>query len=364
MKTFRCQCGNRVFFLNSRCVNCSRDLGYFPRLGCMGALDEAGPQHWTAAGITPPEIRYRKCNNYAIESVCNWMLEAEDPESFCWSCRLNSVIPDLSRPRYREYWYKIECAKRHMLYGLYQLRLPVISKKDDAERGLAFTFLADSDSAIESDDVAREQEAILTGHRNGMITLNLAEADDVARARIREQLQERYRTLLGHFRHEIGHYYWDRLVRDSPAPLNQFRQIFGDERRDYEGALQLHYQNGPPVGWQMHYLSSYASMHPWEDWAECWAHYMHMVDTLETAHDLGLTSVGLEKAGSERSDTWPSLIRTDFARLLDRWVEFTVALNAISHSMGLADAYPFVLPPSAEHKLQFIHQLIADQSDH
>jgi len=362
MKTFRCQCGNRVFFLNSRCVSCNRELGYFPRLGRMGALEAAGPQLWTATGITPPGNLYRKCNHYEVEGVCNWMVEAEDPEPFCWSCRLNNVIPDLSRPRHREYWYKIECAKRYMLYGLYQLRLPVASKKHDPAHGLAFTFLAGSDSVTEFNDIIHGQDTVLTGHNNGVITINLAEADEVARARMREQLQERYRTLLGHFRHEIGHHYWDRLVRDAPETLAHFRQLFGDERRDYQGALQLHYQNGPPLGWEMHYLSSYASMHPWEDWAECWAHYMHMIDTLETAHEFGLSSADLEKSGSGLADAWLHSVRTDFSQLLDRWVQLTVALNAISHSMGLPDAYPFVLPPSAEHKLEFIHRLITRSS--
>ncbi|MGH8459181.1 MAG: putative zinc-binding metallopeptidase, partial [Nevskiales bacterium] len=186
MKTFRCQCGNRVFFLNSRCVNCNRELGYFPRLGQMGTLEAAGPQLWVAPGVTPADSRYRKCNNYTIEVVCNWMVEAGDPDPFCWSCRLNTVIPDLSRPRHREYWYKIESAKRYMLYGLYQLRLPVISKKHDTARGLAFTFLADANSAIEFNDSFYGQEAVLTGHNNGLITINLAEADDVARTRLRE----------------------------------------------------------------------------------------------------------------------------------------------------------------------------------
>ncbi|MGH8457915.1 MAG: putative zinc-binding metallopeptidase, partial [Nevskiales bacterium] len=144
------------------------------------------------------------------------------------------------------------------------------------------------------------------------------------------------------------------------ASLAHFRELFGDERRDYQGALQLHHQNGPPAGWQMHYISSYASMHPWEDWAECWAHYMHMVDTLETAHDFGRVSANTE-AMNPGAITGFNPAHETFPRLLDRWVRMTVTLNAISHSMGLPDTYPFVLPPMAQRKLEFIHGLIAGQ---
>jgi hypothetical protein len=357
MKTFACQCSNRVFFLNTHCVNCNRALGYFPRLGRMGALEPAGQYTWISPGVTPAGSLYRQCNNYAAEDVCNWMVEDTDSDPFCWSCRLNQIIPDLSRPRHRYYWYKIEAAKRYMLYGLYQLRLPVVSKKHDPDRGLAFTFLADTDSEAGFSHPLHSQ--IHTGHRNGLITINLAEADDVARTRMREQMQERYRTLLGHFRHEIGHYYWDRLVRDLPATLAAYRELFGDERRDYPAALDLHYRQGPPAGWEQHYVSGYASAHPWEDWAECWAHYMHMIDTLETAHAFGLVPAGVSAMATELPQAEFNPSHEDFARLLERWVQLTVAMNALSRSMGLPDAYPFVLPGIARRKLEFIHHLIA-----
>jgi hypothetical protein len=356
MKTFTCQCGNRVFFLNSHCVKCKRELGYFPHLGLMGALEPVGQYIWAAPGVTPEGRHYRKCNNYSIEDVCNWMIEVSDPELFCWACRLNQVIPDLSRPRHRYFWYKLESAKRYMLYGLYQLRLPVLSKQQDAARGMAFAFLADQEA--ETDSAA----PIHTGHANGLITINVSEADDVARTQMREQQQERYRTLLGHFRHESGHYYWDQLIRDAPAQLTLFRELFGDERREYKAALDLHYQNGPPAGWQQHYVSSYASAHPWEDWAECWAHYLHMIDTLETAHDFGLVPAGVSEQEAERQETAFNPSHEAFSNLLVRWMQLTVAMNALSRSMGLPDAYPFVVPAMSQRKLEFIHRLIASVS--
>jgi hypothetical protein len=358
MKVFQCQCGNTVFFANTRCQQCGRPLGYCPDLERMAALEPAGEGLWAVAGGG----LYRHCNNYAYEDVCNWMVPATDPEPFCRACRLNEIIPDLSQPRHRQYWYKIEAAKRHMLYTLYQLRLPVISRREDPQHGLAFTFLADTDSASEFTDPIHGQEAVLTGHSAGRITINLAEADDVARARMREQLQERYRTLLGHFRHEIGHYYWDRLVRDVPARLAGFRQVFSDERRDYAGALALHYRQGPPPDWEQHYISSYASMHPWEDWAETWAHYMHMVDTLETAQVFGIVQAG-RHAAQYATDHAFNPAHEDFDALVERWVRLTVAMNAINHSMGLPDAYPFVLQAVAREKLRYIHRLIAGLND-
>lgn len=362
MKTFHCQCGNKVFFLNSYCTNCERALGYFPRIGQMGALHPASQYLWTAPGLTPVGQTYRKCNNYAVEDVCNWMVESDDPDPFCWSCRLNEVIPDLDRPRHRYYWYKIESAKRYMLYGLYQLNLPIVSRKDNPQQGLAFRFLADTRSDSGFLDPIHGRDAVVTGHDNGLITINLAEADDVARARLREQMQECYRTLLGHFRHEIGHYYWARLIRDDAQRLSKFRELFGDEKRDYQGALALHYSNGPPANWQRYYISPYASMHPWEDWAECWAHYMHMIDTLETAHYFGVVPAGVSELPDEGDIAHFNPAHEAFPALLERWVQLSVAMNAINRSMGLPDAYPFVLPSSAQYKLEFIHRLIAEQA--
>jgi len=56
---------------------------------------------------------------------------------------------------------------------------------------------------------------VLTSHCNGLITLNIAEADDAERERRRVKFHEPYRTLLGHLRHEVAHYYWDRLIANS-----------------------------------------------------------------------------------------------------------------------------------------------------
>ena len=198
----------------------------------------------------------------------------------------------------------------------------------------------------------------MTGHDNGLITINLAEADDSERERMRRQMGEPYRTLLGHFRHEIAHYYWDRLVRDAPG-IEAFRQLFGDEREDYGAALQRHYANGPPPDWQERFVTTYASTHPWEDWAETWAHYFHMVDTLETASAFGMRVRPRVTKGADLStaiDFDPHSAALD--RIVDSWLPLTFAVNSINRSMGIADLYPFVLAPPVIVKLSFIHERI------
>jgi hypothetical protein len=196
----------------------------------------------------------------------------------------------------------------------------------------------------------------MTGHANGLITINLAEADDSERERQRRQMGEPYRTLLGHFRHEIAHYYWDRLVANTPA-IGEFRDIFGDEQQDYGEALQRHYAGGPPGNWPENFVSAYASMHPWEDFAETWAHYFHMVDTLETAAAFGL------RVRPKVSPDLATVIDFDphsatMERIIDAWLPLAFASNSINRSMGLPDLYPFVLTPPVIVKLTYIHERI------
>src|SRR6185436_17928775 len=187
----------------------------------------------------------------------------------CRSCRLDKVIPNLANAGAKEGWHRLESAKRRLLYTLIDLGLPV--------EGLAFQFLEDAPGG----------NKVFTGHEGGVITINVAEADDPFREKMRVQMGEAYRTLLGHFRHEVGHHYWERLVSQSDR-LAGFRERFGDERADYDQARQRHYEQGPPADWGTRFVSVYASMHPWEDWAETWAHYLHMTDTLETARAHGV----------------------------------------------------------------------------
>jgi len=349
MKIFHCDhCQQLVFFENVQCLKCYRPLAYLPDLGVVGSLEPVRPGIWRCPIQRVTEQTYRLCENYDRENICNWAVLIEDTHPLCRSCRLTRVIPDLSRQGHKEAWYRLEVAKRRLVYSLLSLGLPLENRVDNPTQGLAFEFLADS--------VASQAGPRLTGHLNGVIVINVAEADDAEREKRRHQMHEPYRTLLGHFRHESGHYYWDRLVKGRDR-ICAFRNLFGDERKDYAEALRRHYE-GISVDWQQRFVSGYASTHPWEDWAETWAHYLHMSDALETAAACGLT------LRPHRTDE-PSLKasaqvgpQASFDRMIDDWFPLTYALNNLNRGLGLPDSYPFVLSPLAIDKLRFVHDTL------
>ncbi len=356
-RSYRCRCGRPVFFRNSECTACGSPLGYEPERGRVYALEADADGAWRLDGVDGP--RFRRCVEYDSASGCNWLVALDDgdpPRLRCRCCRLNHTIPDLSQPDNALLWRKVENARRRLVSQLIALGLPVASQlpaeAEDPQRGLMFDVL----------QALPGEPPVMTGHAGGLITLNLEEADDAVRERTRTALREPYRTLLGHFRHEVGHYYWDRLVDGSPWH-EDFRALFGDERADYLGALQRHYAEGPAPDWALRHVSSYASVHPWEDWAETWAHYLHMVDTLDTALSFGLDAGDVDFAIEPY--TTDALWRPDddgaqdFLGFVNAWVELTGALNELSRSMGQPDFYPFVLPRAVVGKLQFVHCVVA-----
>lgn len=351
MRLFTCDaCSNVVHFDNTVCLSCSRRLGFDPVLGRMTALEpHEGSWRSVAAGIDRAF-----CDN-ARHDACNWLCDGADPGQLCLACRHNRTIPDLSVAGHLVAFRRLTLAERHLFYSLDRWALPAPTKGEAPEDGLAFDFLADEFGS----DGARTP--VMTGHANGVITLAVSETDDAQREARRNALGERYRTLLGHFRHEIGHYYWDRLVRDG-ARLEAFRALFGDEREDYAGSLARHYDQGPPPGWQTRFVSAYATAHPWEDFAESWAHYMHMVDALETARALGM-NLSPRSAPGDTLDLaldFSPYRETSFERIRDAWPALTVAINAINRSLGQPDLYPFVLSEAALEKLAFVHALVHD----
>jgi hypothetical protein len=359
VKIFHCDhCQNLVFFENIQCVNCGHALGFLPDSQDMGSLDPIGGGRWASPLPSARGRAYRLCANYDRENICNWAVPEDDPNPLCSSCRLTKVIPDLTVPGNKEAWYRMESAKRRLICGLLTLALPLEGKTGrigsvdgpglrTPENGVEFEFLADP--------AAPGAGPVLTGHNQGVITLNLAEADDSERERRRTQLHEPYRTLLGHFRHEIGHYYWDRLVAEGD--LEGFRRLFGDERADYAEALKRHYSEGAPGDWQNRFVSTYASAHPWEDWAETWAHFLHMADSLETAAGCGL-SLKPHRADEPVMRTAPTPSAGSFDKMAEAWFPLTYVLNNLNRGMGLPDAYPFVLSPPALEKLRFVHGVI------
>ena len=352
MKVFRCDhCQHLVFFENILCVKCQHLLAFLPDLGVVGSLQSTAEGTYTSPLRRAPSIGYRLCSNYTGENVCNWAVSATDPNPLCLACRLTRAIPDLSVPGHREAWYKLEVAKRRLVYSLLKLQLPLANRIIDPDRGLTFDFLVDPPDAT--------SPQVLTGHIQGVITINLSEADDSERERRRVQLHEPYRTVLGHFRHESGHYYWDRLIADS-YQLESFRETFGDEQADYGEALARHHTVGPPVDWSERCVSAYASAHPWEDWAETWAHYLHIVDALETAAGCGLL-MRPRRAGDPAIRHVPDPVdetAVSFDELLDSWLPLTYMLNNLNRGLGLLDSYPFVLAGPVIEKLRFVHDLV------
>lgn len=354
MKSFNCACGNSLFFENSHCLNCGRPVGLLPDTRQLTGFDVGGDTNWRipTAG-TAPRTAYRPCQNYTQHQVCNWLVRADDPHPYCISCRLTRVIPNLDQPENLQRWYRIESAKRRLLFSLDGLNLPIVGRDVDPDRGLAFELLEGPSSADEFNDSQPYESPIFTGHVAGVITINIAEADDSARERIRVEMGEAYRTMLGHFRHESGHYYWDRLIDGSPW-LTEFRELFGDERVDYGVALANHHQWGAPSDWPERCISAYASMHPWEDWAETWAHYLHIVDTLETASYMDVRRLP-DPVHLERN---PERDLPPFAAMIAEWDWLSRALNALNRSLGMPDAYPFTPSRPVLDKLRFIDRLV------
>ncbi|HJV70756.1 zinc-binding metallopeptidase family protein [Ideonella sp.] len=362
-RAYHCRCGRPVFFRNSECLACHTALGYDPVRRLLLPVEpltgEAGaPGLWRAVGGRRGTRRYRRCSHLASPAACNWLVEATDRHAgtppLCRCCRLTRMLPDLSQPENKVYWLRIARDQRRLVSTLIGLGLPVQSRaSEDPKQGLAFDLLR----------AAPGGPPVVTGHADGVITLDVEEADDARREQRRSALHEPYRTLLGHLRHESGHYYWQRLVLPGRW-LEPFRALFGDERQDYAGALQAHYQHGAPADWATRHVSAYASSHPWEDWAETWAHYLHLRDTLDTARSFGLDGesvelnyerFGLEALGEGGAGDAGA---PAFLALVNGWMELTGVLNELSRSMGVPDFYPFVLSAAALRKLHLVHRVV------
>lgn len=347
MKLFSCDhCGNTLYFENAVCERCGHALGYVPQHGALVSLqDDNGA--WTSPAL--PGERFIYCAN-ASHGACNWLVPARaGGDLYCAACRHNDTIPPIGEPANLTRWQTIERAKKRLVYSLIRLGLPLRTRAEDPAHGLAFRFLADDAAA----------ERVMTGHENGIITIALSEADDAEREYRRTSMAEPYRTLLGHFRHEIGHHYWDLLVDGGPA-LQPFRDLFGDDRRDYGQALAAYYANGAPFGWQQTHISAYATAHPWEDFAETFAHLLHIIDTVEMAAAFGIRSRPRTSSGTLDLPpvTFDPYLEPDIAVIIDNWVPLASLLNNLNRAVGQADAYPFVLTPRVIDKLAFVNSLV------
>jgi hypothetical protein len=349
----------QVFFENTTLIATGQMLGFLPDRMEMAAVT-LQPEGFYLAETSRGKLtdHYLACLNYTQNNVCNWMVRADDPEGngYCLACRLNGIIPNLAEdPQNIGRWAKLEAAKRRLVYTLLRLGLPVRSGLIEPATGLSFQFLADAPVAPTVDPsqpAPAPAVRVLTGHENGIITLNIEEADDEIRERTRTAMGEKYRTLLGHFRHESGHYYWDHIVDGTPV-LEKCRQVFGDDTQDYGVALQQHYSAGPPADWQNNFITAYAASHPWEDWAESWAHYLYVVDAVELAQQQGLVRGLMDISGAQRIT-----FRTSFGGILEAWADLTILLNSFNRTAGISDPYPFVLSKPAMEKMEFVHEAV------
>ncbi|KAB8124251.1 hypothetical protein D3W54_08600 [Komagataeibacter medellinensis] len=349
MKLFFCQsCEQVLFFENTACERCGHTLGYLPHDTELYALDAMGDGLWRPLGAGIHHSPRSLCANNA-HSACNWL--AEPGQAYCIACSFNRTIPNLSVSGNIARWQKLEVAKHRLFYTLLRLGLPMYNRHQDPANGLAFDFL----------DSLPDGTPAMTGHMNGIITIAMNETDDAQREKMRQEMGEYYRTLLGHFRHEIGHYYWNVLIRDAgPVRLEACRAVFGDDRQDYAASLQAHYNAPPGPDWRGHYVSHYATSHPWEDFAETWAHYLHIISTLETAwaYRISIDAAGAHAPPLSTSIQRDPYTEMSFDEITQGWLPLTYAVNSLNRSMGLPDFYPFVLTPEILRKLSFIHDLV------
>lgn len=359
MTPFRCtRCGNTVYFENTDCGQCGAVLGFVPGTRRMTSFEfdqnadaDASPA-WLRLGPEGSDgFRLRPCANRIDHGVCNWMLDDGDTRSLCLSCRLTQLIPSLDNPANLQHWAAIERAKRRLMFSLLGIGLAPRLKgtgADEDTRGLVFHLLENLPGG----------PAVITGHEDGVITLNIAEADDVFREAARVSMHEPTRTLLGHLRHEVSHYLEWRHIESTPA-IERCRETFGDERVDYSAALQTHYTQGAPANWPGQYVSAYASCHPYEDWAETCAHYLLVIDALQTASAWGLQLDGPASTRAADADA-PGLPVAHL--VLEHWLPLAQFLNAMNRSLGQPDAYPFLLPPQVLAKMNLVQAVLADAS--
>ena len=350
MQKFICDCGNGLFFENTHCLACGREVSWCPCCATMTALEFTDPGMRCVRCST----ELWKCANRVDHDICNRSLVAPSPNEMgvnagapllCDCCRYNETIPDLSVEGNLRHWLELEQAKRRLFHGLDGLGLPHGAKADGFDPGLSFDFKGDSISGGGLWRSVGTDEQVFTGHADGKVTVNIREANSVEREKLRVDLGESHRTLIGHFRHEIGHYYWDLLIAKNDALLEGFRGLFGDpENPTYSAALERHYSEGPPANWKDSYISAYATMHPWEDWAETFAFYLNIVDVMETA-----AASGLVLASPPGNLAW----------LIDTYSRLGLLVNELNRAIGLMDFQPQVIVPPVIAKLQFVHDVVA-----
>ncbi|WP_029287698.1 putative zinc-binding metallopeptidase [Cellulomonas sp. HZM] len=344
MRDFRCpRCGATTLIESTTCDACGLEVGLHPTSRTFHPAPTQGAevdgQWWYPCGNRP--------------WGCNWLVRADSGAGTCFSCRLTRRRPDEGDTLALEALATTSTDKRRLLLQLAELGLPV-RPWYEREGGLGFDLVSSRSDG----------ERVTIGHANGIVTIDLAESLDAHREALRVSLGEPYRTMLGHFRHEVGHYFEWVLVEQT-AWIDECRELFGDERASYRDAIARHYREGAPADWVDTHISEYATMHPWEDFAECFAHYLHMHDTLTVAAAGGLELHGDAVLDSsldpDRRAVAPRASYADatMAELLDDWLPLAAFFNRVNRAMGKADLYPFGIVDAVARKLAFVHRVVA-----
>ena len=344
MRLFHCDhCGALISFTAHECPNCGVPLGYVCKDRSVRSLATTPDPAVFEVETEPGGARLWRCLNAAWG--CNWMLPAAGADVWCRSCRLTRGRPDESDPAAVEAWITAEAVKRRLVHQLDELALRIDIRSTATPDGLAF------------DLVYLPGTGGITGHTEGVVTLDLCEADDVRREELRRRLGEPFRTVIGHLRHEIGHHFWKRLVAQTDA-IDTFRQLFGDDRADYAAAISGYYAHGPGVWDPSRHVTAYAAAHPLEDWAETFAHYLHILDATDTAaaHHL----VPVEHAADVVGDR---VVTVDFGTILDAWRPVNAAVNAVAETLGAPIVYPYEPAGIVIDKLAFVHRQVAAHTE-
>lgn len=344
MKIFQCgHCAHSIYFENVVCENCGHLSGFRDVDRNMLTFNATNKRL-----ISDREhMEYKFCKNKDY-NVCNWVIEKNSPQEFCSACQLNRTIPKLADLDNFENWTHMEIAKHRLIYQLQKIGLPLPNKMNNYKNGLCFDFVSN-----------KNNPRLMTGHSNGVVTILISEGNSVFREQARKDLLEPYRTLVGHLRHEVGHYFWDQLIKDNSNNLANFRAVFGDETLDYGKALDNYYKNGAPENWQKYFISKYATSHAWEDWAETWAHYLHIMDMVETAYFFKISGEPLHTENILNTKvSFDPYQMNDFDKIIETCVPLTFAVNSINRAMGIPDLYPFVISPAIVEKLRFVHHLL------
>lgn len=338
MNRFECECNSTVYFESRVCLSCNVKIAFDPETLSFRKLNQA-LETTVSCSDTQAETQQKVlCSNGKHYDVCNWLAAPDAVQGLCPGCQFNRYIPNLDSPKNVRRWGVLETAKKRLLLTLTQMGLPYATGWQAPEQGFLFDFLEDQ---RDNPDVSTPM--VYTGYADGIITINLLEASTTSRIAQQKAAKESYRTVLGHMRHESGHHFWTFVKKDSGL-LEEFKQRFGLENEDYAIALKQFYECGPCDAWSERFISPYASAHPLEDWAECWAHYLHIYDGLETAAALGMAPINpAELCFQEKITLWRSV---------------SAGLNEMNRSLGLQDAYPFVINTTVAEKLGFVDRVV------